>query len=153
MPHFSAVYGSSLKTELARLKSEDKAVSLHRYSSFYFVFDILEREKSFQIGPVMIPKDILDNIKPDATRKYENDGIAKLSSLLQRLDLLNTTPTESLSPLGEKLKPIGVELASFMKVQDHSYQSLLSEGIGSIRKSHDFDKSGHRIQPGDSISP
>ena len=145
MPHFSAVYGSKEKTEVARNNSDDKAVSLYRYSSFYFVFDILEKEKSFQIGPVSIPKDIVNSFKPETIRKYDNEGLAKFVMLLKNITFMNDYKEENLSEKGRLLKPHIVKLGEFMKVKDHSYQSLLIEGLGSIKKTHDFDRKGHAI--------
>lgn len=153
MPHFSAVYGSSLKTELERNKTDDKAVSLHRYSSFYFVFDILEREKSFQIGPVVIPKEVVDIFKPETIRPYENESLAKFVTLLKKINDVNEMKEENLSEAGKLVQAVTKPLGEFMKINNVSYQSLLVEGLGSIHKTHDFDRKGHPTYSSSSPSP
>lgn len=146
MPHFSAVYGSSLKTELLRNKTDDKAVSLHRYSSFYFVFDILERQKSFQIGPIVVQKNLLEKFLPEERKKFDSEDMGKLVTFLKKINEINATPMEKLSEFGKSLKPVADQLAQFMKVTTYSYQSLLEEGLLSIRKTHDFDKKGRKVE-------
>ncbi|MDU8351454.1 hypothetical protein RYA05_06085 [Pseudomonas syringae pv. actinidiae] len=127
-------------------KSDNKGVAVHRYSSFYYQFDIVEREKSFEIGKVSILKDHLEPLKLTEryTQQNKHEPIGKLVSLLLNLETLKETDQSRIKEQYHPLLPVAKALVEEFKIQSSSYFSLLNEGLGSIKQTATFNKEKSR---------
>ena len=127
-------------------KSDNKGVAVHRYSSFYYQFDIVEREKSFEIGKVSILKDHLEPLKLTEryTQQNKHEPMGKLVSLLLNLETLKETDQSRLKEQYHPLLPAAKALVEEFKIQSSSYFSLLNEGLGSIKQTATFNKEKSR---------
>lgn len=123
-------------------KSDNKGVAVHRYSSFYYQFDIVEREKSFEIGKVSILKEHLEPMKLTEryTQQNKHEPMGKLVSLLFNLESFKGAEEWRVKEPFRPLLPVAKELAEELKIHNFSYFSLLQEGLGSIQQTATFNK-------------
>ena len=127
-------------------KSDNKGVAVHRYSSFYYQFDIVEREKSFEIGNVSIPKSSLEpfQLTTKYTQQNKYEPVGKLVSFLQSLETLNETDISRLKEQYHPALPVAKALVQEFKIQSSSYFSLLNESLGSIQQVSTFRRDRER---------
>jgi hypothetical protein len=129
-------------TELQAMeKTDNKPVTIHRYSSFYFAFEILEREKSFEIGKTSIPKEDIDFFSPTNryTQQNKSESMGKLVSFLNSMEMLQSIDPINLKEQAKPLIPLVTSLCDELKISNTSYHSLLKEGLGSIHETSRLD--------------
>jgi hypothetical protein len=140
--------------DLKAMESTDnKPCAIHRYTSFYFAFEILEREKSFEIGRTSIPKADIEflSLTERYTQQNKYEPLGKLLSFLAKLETLQGVNPEHIKEHARPLIPLANSLCEELKINNSSYHSLLNEGLGSIHQTNGFDLNKPRSMSGPSV--
>lgn len=119
-------------------QDENNAKAIHTVRSFYFAFDILERDKSFEIAGTSINKADIDRFGVRKGMDHHSDGINRLCTFLSSAFEISQMPDESLQAWAVPAKAAATLICNEMKVGNFSYQALLTEALSSLKQTHSF---------------